>query len=567
MTKARAASRSLTGLAAGALLAAALLGLLLLGALVGLPNAAFALFELLVRVLPGRVVIIGLQTTLRLLEALGFNIKDTAKTAEVVLALMTVFVPAAVAGLLFFLIVVPAKASRARRQGAILGLLVGVAFLIVVSLEGRQVSPTAAGGAVWVIVGAVWILGVCVAWGWALGRLYVAAYPVSAPAPSCPAGASDSAARIPEAPATQGAEQKVDVVRLDRRHFIIRMGGLVATLVVIGAEVAQVLRVEGGPRVSPVVKAPIPFPNAASPVKPVPGTRSEYTPVLDHFRVDINLTPRQIDGDTWRLRISGLVAQPMALAYNDLTQRFVSRDQFVTLACVENPIGGPLIGTTLWSGPSLRDVLAAAQPLPAARYVHVLSDDGYDETIELAAIRSDPRIILAHSWNGRPLTPAHGFPLRVYVPDTYGMKQPKWITEIALVADFTPGYWVGRGWDERAQVRTTSVIDTVDTAALIARDGRTYVPVGGIADAGSRGISKVEVQVDGGPWEPAQLRQPLSQLTWVIWRYEWPWQEGRHVFAVRAYDGQGSLQTTDANPAFPAGTTGIDTETVDILQS
>jgi DMSO/TMAO reductase YedYZ molybdopterin-dependent catalytic subunit len=564
--KTGAASRGLTGLAAGALLAAVLLGLLALGALIGLPNVAFAFFELLVRVLPGRVVIFGLEATLRLLEGLGFDIKDTAETAEAALALMSLFVPVAVAGLLFFLIAVPAKAPRARRWGAILGLLVGVAFLVVVSLEGRQVALRAAGGAVWVIVGAVWVLGVCVAWGWALGRLYAAAYPVPAPAPSSPPGAPSSA-HPPEPSATMRSEQKVDVVRLDRRHFIIRMGGLAATLVVLGAEVAQVLRVEGGPRVSPAVDAPIPFPNAASPVRPVPGTRSEYTPVPDHFHVDIGLTPRRIDGETWRLRISGLVAQPLALALRDVTHDYVSRDQFVTLACVENPIGGPLIGTTLWSGPALRDVLADARPLPTARYAHVLSDDGFDEVIELAAIQSDPRIILAHAWNGQPLTPAHGFPLRVYVPDTYGMKQPKWITEIALVADFIPGYWVQRGWEERSQVRTTAVIDTVDTTALVARDGRTYVPVGGIADAGSRGISKVEVQVDGGAWEPAQLRQPLSQLTWVIWRYEWPWQEGRHVFAVRAYDGQGRLQTTDANPAFPAGATGIDTETVDILQT
>jgi len=586
--KTGAVSRSLTGLAAGALLAAALLGLLGLGSLIGLPNVVFALFELLVRVLPGRVVIFGLEATLRLLEGLGFNIKDTTKTVEVALALMSVFVPVAVAGLLFFLIVVPANASRARHHGGVLGLLLGVAFLVVVSVEGRQVSLGAPGGAVWIIVGALWILGVCVAWGWTLGRLYEAAYPASAPAPSRAPGAPDIAAHpearvssgeptplgevaplapAPEASTTIGREQKADVVLIDRRHFIIRMGGLAATLVVLGAEVAQVLRVESGPRVSPVVNAPIPFPNAASPVRPVPGTRSEYTPVPDHFRVDINLTPRQIDGDAWRLRISGLVARPTALTYENVTQDYVSRDQFVTLACVENPIGGPFIGTTLWSGPSLRDVLADAQPLPTARYAHVLSDDGFDEVIELAAIQSDPRIILAHAWNGQPLTPAHGFPLRVYVPDTYGMRQPKWITEIALVADFIPGYWVKRGWDERSQVRTTSVIDTVDTTALIARGGRTYVPVGGIADAGSRGISKVEVQVDGGPWEPAQLRQPLSRLTWVIWRYEWPWQEGRHVFAVRAYDGQGRLETTDVNPAFPAGATGIDTETVDILRS
>ncbi len=91
------------------------------------------------------------------------------------------------------------------------------------------------------------------------------------------------------------------------------------------------------------------------------------------------------------------------------------------------------------------------------------------------------------------------------------------------------------------------------------------MPVGGIADAGSRGISKVEVQVDGGPWERAELRQPLSQLTWVIWRYEWPWQEGAHTFGVRAYDGRGVLQTTDSHPTYPAGATGIDTKQADIL--
>jgi len=255
----------------------------------------------------------------------------------------------------------------------------------------------------------------------------------------------------------------------------------------------------------------------------------------------------------------------MALALDQIRSGYSSRDQFITLACISNPIGGPLIGTTLWSGPSFRDVLADAQPLPAARYAHLLSQDGYDEVIDLAMIQSDPRIVLAYAWNGQPLPPEHGFPLRVYVPDVYGMKQPKWITEVVLVPDFIPGYWVRRGWDSRAQRRTTSVIDTVATSDLTRRGGQTFVPVGGIADGGARGISKVEVQVDGGPWGAAQLRQPLSPLTSVIWRYEWPWREGEHVFAVRAYDGQGRLEITAQNPTFPKGATGIDTKTATIL--
>jgi len=539
------ASRSLTGLAAGALLAAALLGVFALGSLVGLPNVAFSVFEWLVRVLPGRLVIFGLETTLRVLEGLGLSIKDTSKTVEEVLALTGLFVAAVLAGLLFFVLGGPASEPRSRRRGAVLGGVVGALVLAIVLLHS---APLSAGT---VIVDAVWVVGVFLVWGWALGRLYVAAYPAAAPSSA------------PQAPSER--EHRAEASRLDRRHFIIRMGGLVATFVVLGAEVEEILRVAGGPHVSPLVKAPIPFPNAASPVKPAPGTRPEYTSVPDHYRVDIDLTPPQIDAASWRLRISGLVAHPVALTLAQLRSSYSSRDQFITLACISNPVGGPLIGTTLWSGPSFRDVLADVQPLPSARYAHLLSSDSFDEVIDLATIQSDPRIVLAYAWNGQPLPPEHGFPLRVYVPDVYGMKQPKWITEVVLAPDYTPGYWVQRGWDSRAQRRTTSVIDTVATSDLIRRGGQTFVPVGGVADAGARGISKVEVQVDGGPWEVAQLRRPLSQLTWVIWRYECPWREGDHVFAVRAYDGQGQLQITAQNPPFAKGATGIDTKTASIL--
>src|SRR5664280_2481873 len=145
------------------------------------------------------------------------------------------------------------------------------------------------------------------------------------------------------------------------------------------------------------------------------------------------------------------------------------------------------------------------------------------------------------------------------------MKQPKWITDIVLTAQAVPGYWVKRGWDATAQVRTTSVIDTVATSDLVMKGGHTYVPVGGIAVAGSRSISKVEVQVDDGAWVAAQLRPPLSDLTWVLWRYDWPFSQGQHAFSVRAYDGQGRLLVTESNPSFPAGATGIDSMNADIL--
>jgi DMSO/TMAO reductase YedYZ molybdopterin-dependent catalytic subunit len=482
----------------------------------------------------------------------------------------------------------PGDAARARRWGRVVGLVAGVLMAAVVLKEGGAASLST------VLIDVVWVLAVFVAWGWALGRLFQATCaPAVAPpparegrvepapphpfAPPRPLGPPQEAASVvempapaavppapaPATPATASAEAGAE--RLDRRHFIIRMGGLVATFVVLGAEVADILAVEGGPAVAPVTRAPIPFPNAGSPVKPVPGTRPEYTSVAEHYRVDIALTPPSIDAASWRLRISGLVARPLQLTIGQLRGDYAKRDQFITLECISNPIGGPLIGTTLWSGPSLRDVLATAQPRPGANYAHMLSQDGFDEVVALTTVQADQRVILAYDWNGRPLPTAHGSPLRVYIPDLYGMKQPKWITDIVLVPDFIPGYWVRRGWDKQAIRRTTSVIDTVATSDLQKRAGRTFVPVGGIADAGSRGISKVEVQVDGGPWERAELRQPLSELTWVIWRYEWPWKEGEHVFGVRAYDGQGVLQTTTAHPPSPSGATGIDTMPASIL--
>ncbi|HMK91531.1 MAG TPA: molybdopterin-dependent oxidoreductase [Thermoleophilia bacterium] len=562
---------ALTGLAAGALLTAVLLVVSVIGTHIGAPSIPYSLFEWLTRVLPGRLVIFGLETTLRLLEALGLNIKDTGKTVEIALALTGLLLTGAVVGLLFFTLVPGEPRRPVLRAGEVLGLALGVASYLI----ALAASPPATFGSH--AVGALWVVGSLLLWGWVLARLRLLVAPAveeaaAATAPpaagpeSTPAGPESTQAAPPAAPAyipltrAEGAPAPpAEAATIDRRHFIIRVGGAVATFVVLGAELSEILKAEAGPVTLTPVKAPIPFPNAGSPVKPVPGTRLEYTPVSDHYRVDIDLVPPSIDGSSWRLKISGLVERPLSLTLDQL-RSYPATDQFITLSCISNPVGGPLIGTTLWSGPPFRDVLAGAGVQPSARFAHLLSQDGFDEAVDLDMIRSDPRIVLAHSWNGQPLPTQHGFPLRVYLPDHYGMKQPKWITDVVLVPDSIPGYWVKRGWDRQATMRTTSVIDVVATGGLDHRNGQTYVPVGGIAHAGDRGISRVEIQVDGGPWEPAELRAPLSGLTWVIWRYEWPFARGEHVFAVRAYDGSGQLQSSAEHDPYPAGASGIDTK-------
>ena len=198
-----------------------------------------------------------------------------------------------------------------------------------------------------------------------------------------------------------------------------------------------------------------------------------------------------------------------------------------------------------------------AGTLEGASYLKFTSADGFHEVVSRTAIVGDARIMLTYAWDGLPLTPEHGFPLRLYIPEVYGMKQPKWITGIEVIDYFDEGYWVRRGWDEVAVVRPTSVVDTVAVDSLVQDGDQTLVPIGGIAYAGKRGIRRVEVQVDDGGWVEAQLRDPISDLTWVIWRYDWPFQSGEHKFSVRCVDGRGAPQTETYQNIHPSGATGI----------
>ena len=237
--------------------------------------------------------------------------------------------------------------------------------------------------------------------------------------------------------------------------------------------------------------------------------------------------------------------------------------QFVTLSCISNPVGGDLIGTTRWTGVSLRRLLPDLRWQPTATHLKIRSADDFFEIVSLDAIKADERIMLTYAWDGVPLRREHGFPLRIYIPDVHGMKQPKWIESLEFTDHWEPGFWVQIGWNKVAQMHATSVIDTVAVdMTIIGADKRKLVPIGGMAHAGDRGISKIEVQVDNGPWEQALIRMPLSQLTWVVWRYDWPFRPGKHTFTVRCYDGNGNLQIAAPSPPEPDGATGLSSRSV-----
>jgi DMSO/TMAO reductase YedYZ molybdopterin-dependent catalytic subunit len=404
--------------------------------------------------------------------------------------------------------------------------------------ETASVSPTAGTG---------WVLAAFLVWGAALGR---------------------AQQRLIGRDQASVAAGDAEVERIDRRRFLVKLGGATAVITVAGAELGELAEARRRREVMMAGGRPMrwsaahPLPNANAAVQPASGTRPEFTPLERHYRIDINTVPPNVDAHQWRLRIAGLVEKPLTFTLQDL-QGYEPVHQFVTLSCISNPVGGDLIGTTRWTGVSLQRLLPDLRLEPRATHLKIRSADQFFEVVSLDSIKADPRIMLTYAWDGVPLEPQHGFPLRIYIPDIHGMKQPKWIESIEATDHWEPGYWVRRGWNDVAQMHATSVIDTVAVdMTIIGADQRKLVPLGGIAHAGARGISKVEVQVDDGPWEQAQLRTPLSHLTWVIWKYDWPFQSGKHTFTVRCYDGRGTPQIATPSPAAPDGATGLNSRSM-----
>jgi DMSO/TMAO reductase YedYZ molybdopterin-dependent catalytic subunit len=253
---------------------------------------------------------------------------------------------------------------------------------------------------------------------------------------------------------------------------------------------------------------------------------SELTPTYLFYRIDINPIVPVVDEKTWNLTVKGLVDNPLTITYEEI-RKMPSVEQYATLECVSNKIGGDLISTALWKGIKLKDLLARAKVKPGAKYIAFRCSDGYDVGIPLENGLMDGTI-LAYDMNLAPLIAKHGFPVRAIVPGLYGMMNPKWITEIELVDSVYEGYWQRNGWTNNADVHTTSTIVIPGQAELRDRFRKLdetpkivpgqKAPIAGIAFGGDRGISKVEVSVDGGStWKSAIIKNPLSQYTWVLW--------------------------------------------------
>jgi len=521
----------------GALITTPVLAIMGLAATwLGFTFVPFAFFNWFTRILPGPIVTFGIDMMIEALRFLGIDVADAAKTAEQVAAIVMFLALGILLSVILTAVLDSLRSKANLLAGLIISAIVAVPITLIVFLHGQPSVP--------VTLDLLWSFILFIIWGTTLALSY-------------------RRLRTHDEEITEQTLENRALERIDRRQFLITLGVGSASITVIGAGLAGVLSRQERSRAQvsksgadQVYQIPS-LPNVNDPVKPAPGTRLEYTPLEDHYKVFIQLESTVIGEESWTLPIQGLVDNPLTLTLDDLRNNYPSRDQYVTLSCISGRIPTTLISTTLWTGVSLQEILAEAKVRPEARYLHISSGDGFYETVDLELIESDERIMLCYAWDGKPLPEDHGFPLRIWIPDRFGMKQPKWITGIEVSDEYVPGYWVERGWDEVARVRARSVIDTVAVDHIHERDGQTLVPIGGIAFSGARETSRVEVSVDGGSWQEAQLRTPLSETTWVIWRYDWPFESGAHTFQVRCFEGDGVPQIVEDRSPRPSGATGI----------
>ncbi len=298
-------------------------------------------------------------------------------------------------------------------------------------------------------------------------------------------------------------------------------------------------------------------PPSASQMVDIDGISPLITPIDQFYRIDTALSIPQVDPAKWKLRVGGMVDNPFEVAYDELLA-MPQFESYVTISCVSNEIGGNLVGNARWQGVKLTDLLDRAGVQSGATQLASQSVDGWTCGFPTEIAYREEDAMLALAMNGEPLPQRHGFPARLIIPGLYGyVSSTKWISDIVLTTweDFD-GYWVPRGWAKEGPIKTQSRIDVPRSSREIPAGPNV---VAGIAWAGVRGISKVEIQVADGTWTSAKLTDPLSEEAWIQWWVEHDFAPGSQEIRVRATDGDGETQTADLAPPRPDGATGLHT--------
>ncbi|MCP5031720.1 MAG: molybdopterin-dependent oxidoreductase [Actinomycetia bacterium] len=275
----------------------------------------------------------------------------------------------------------------------------------------------------------------------------------------------------------------------------------------------------------------------------------------DFYLIDTAILTPQVDPAKWELTIKGMVDNEVVYTYEELLDR-ANLVEPVTLSCVSNEIGGTLVGNAIWQGVALTELLDEAGVDPAATQIASRSVDGWSCGFPTEVAFDGRTSMVAIAMNDEPLPLRHGFPARLVVSGLYGyVSATKWLSEIELTTmeDFD-GYWIPRGWSKLGPVKTQSRIDTPRQGTSVRAGAE--IPIAGVAWAPHRGIERVEIQIDDGPWLEADLGESLGENAWCQWRRAWTTTPGRHLIRVRATDGTGETQTPDLASPAPSGATG-----------
>ncbi len=289
---------------------------------------------------------------------------------------------------------------------------------------------------------------------------------------------------------------------------------------------------------------------------------SAITPTDEFYTVSSNFRdPTGDGGPEWRLTVDGLVDRPLELTLADI-QAMADPDLAVTLNCISNEIGGPLISTGLWNAAPLARFLAEASPQTGVVDVVFEGRDGYTDSIPLQKALA-PECHLAWGMNGEALPAKHGAPLRALIPGIYGIKSVKWLERITLVDSDHKGYWQERGWTDDGTIKAISRIDTpVDRDVLRPQP----TEIGGVAWAGVAGVDRVEVSTDdGATWTDAEIPERPGPYAWVVWRLPWTPSAGTYDITVRLIDSTGALQLDTGDSTLPDGATGWHRITVGVI--
>jgi DMSO/TMAO reductase YedYZ molybdopterin-dependent catalytic subunit len=353
-------------------------------------------------------------------------------------------------------------------------------------------------------------------------------------------------------------EPEPEVASEDRRRLIFGLGASVvaAGLAAGGGRLLASPAAASAPPTGlalPVVGRRLP-PIATAADFGLPGLSPFVTPNEEFYRIDTALSVPRISAEDFSLRIFGMLDRELTLSYNDLLAR-TQIESDITLTCVSNEVGGQLVGNARWQGVRLDELLREAGIDPAADQVVGRSVDNFTCGFPVAVAMDGRDAMVAIGMNGVPLPLVHGFPARLVVPGLYGyVSATKWLREIEITtfAAFDH-YWARREWSAQAPIKTQSRIDT--PGALDRIDAGPGV-IAGVAWAQTRGISKVEVRIDEGEWQEAELAAEVANTTWRQWRLRWEPAPGRHSVTCRATDSTGSVQVEERATPMPDGATG-----------